>query len=77
MITTKATSQNPVLECVICKDKTDLRECLSQRQIEEGFDGLKRGLYVQRAFPSLPADIRELFISSICGSCYNEAFNEE
>lgn len=34
----------------------------------------KRGKLVQNAFPYLSADERELFVSGICGTCFDEMF---
>jgi len=34
------------------------------------------GAMIQHAFPELSADVRELFISGICGPCFDKLFRE-
>lgn len=34
------------------------------------------GILIQRAFPKLSVDLRELLISGICGKCYDDMFKD-
>lgn len=34
------------------------------------------GALVQDAFPNMPVDHREMFISGVCGECFREMFPE-
>jgi hypothetical protein len=36
----------------------------------------QRGMLIQQAFPDLPASLRELMISQICGTCFDKLFDE-
>lgn len=56
--------------------------CNTERYIEVDTNALKEwrenGMHVQKAFPNVSADDRELFfISSICGNCWEELFPED
>jgi hypothetical protein len=42
---------------------------------QEQYDSWKDGEFVQKAFPHLSADERELFISGICDGCWKEMNN--
>lgn len=78
MIKKKLTTSDPVLSCIICSDKVDLRDHLSGQEIEEGFKRLyEEGLHVQSAFPTLSSGVREMFISGICNRCFEDLFTEE
>lgn len=35
------------------------------------------GMYIQRAFPYLKPEQRELFLSGYCSDCWDELFKEE
>lgn len=37
----------------------------------------KSGKYIQDVMPYLSADDRELFISGICGECYDKLYDKE
>jgi hypothetical protein len=55
-------------------------ECGINRQIEVPDDGYiqwQRGELIQNALPSVNIGDRELLISGICGSCFDEMFPEE
>jgi len=40
-------------------------------------DWQKSGQHIQDYFPQLSADQRELFITGICGKCFDAMFSEE
>lgn len=57
------------------------RKCKKYTPVEitdEQFIKLKEGKeLVQRVLHDKPAEIRELFISNICGDCWDDLFKEE
>lgn len=46
---------------------------------QEGYDAWDqgRGVFVQKAFPELTADERELLISGTCGKCWGDIMGSE
>lgn len=57
-----------------CKDcGTEFKFCFTPVQ----WDRYMKGHHVQRVFPELSDDDRELFISGICGKCFDALFGEE
>ena len=67
-IETERVSQGTVIvpiNCVICGTRYFIKV------IRSDYEDWKNGKFVQTAFPYLSADIRELFISGICGYCFN------
>lgn len=40
-------------------------------------DKRNKGMLIQEAFPYLSADMREMFITGICGKCYDKIFGVE
>ena len=42
----------------------------------EGFKKWQSGELIQKALPELSGDEREMLITGICGSCWNELFSE-
>lgn len=74
----KLTTSDPVLSCIVCSDKVDLRDHLTDQQVEEGLRKLyEEGLYVQCAFPTLSSGVREMFLSGICNRCFEDLFTGE
>lgn len=57
--------------CPICRCFTDV--CLNI----EDYNRQKNGELIQNAMPYLNAEEREMLISGICPSCWNNMFNEE
>lgn len=54
--------------------------CSSVESIEVNIDDIAKynaGAFVQDAFPDMPHDIRERFISGICGVCWDTLFQDE
>jgi hypothetical protein len=43
----------------------------------DGWNAWNRGELIQRCFPDMDADRREILISGICGTCFEELFKEE
>lgn len=41
------------------------------------FYNWQTGSLIQDCFPHVPPDVRELLISKICGSCFDDIFNLE
>lgn len=41
---------------------------------ENDYVNYKNGFLVQRAFPYLSSEDREILVSGICGSCWNKIF---
>lgn len=76
----KFKESNKIL-CECCRCKTNYAIQLTQ----EDFTSFERwendiSMMIQDALPNLDKEMRELFISGICGSCFNELFsnyNEE
>lgn len=44
---------------------------------KKDFDRWKKGTPIQEALHYLPADQRELFLSGICGTCFDKLFPPE
>lgn len=59
------------IQCRVCKEYIQISATPSQVQ------AWKEGLLIQKAMPNVPADERELLISGICGSCFDEMFQED
>lgn len=36
-----------------------------------------KGMHIQTAMPDQPADVRELCISGVCGTCFDKMFEED
>lgn len=45
--------------------------------VEEDYEEWRGGEFVQKAFPYLSTDQRELLISGICGTCFDGMFPDE
>lgn len=60
------------VRCIICKkiQNIDLTESQAQRITMRG----SSGELVQNIIPNLPASEREIFVSQVCGTCYDEMF---
>ena len=43
----------------------------------EGLKKREQGELIQNCFPTLSADERELFVSKICGTCFDAMFKED
>lgn len=58
-------------ECKLCK---------TSRTIEvkkDDYEKVQQGEHIQNAMPYLTADERELLISGICGTCFDEMFGDD
>lgn len=56
------------------------RTCQTTQMIvvsESGYEAWNNGECIQNVMPELTADERELLISGICGTCFDEMFLEE
>ena len=56
------------------------RECKKRfviSVVKQDYEDWRQGLLIQKAFPYLSADIRELLISGICPECWKEMFGDE
>ena len=53
-------------ECIVCYKSFEFT------LTEEQNNRLKAGEKIQRVFPRMKADERELFISNICGKCFDK-----
>jgi hypothetical protein len=58
------------ITCRSCKEESTF-DITTQQWLE-----IKRGKKIQDVLPNLSVDERELFISKICGSCYDRMFAE-
>lgn len=58
-------------KCKICEDEFDLDVTSSQ------LFQWKQGALIQRVFPYLNADERELIMTGMCGKCYDELFYDD
>ena len=71
-VTRKGTILKPRLElcfqCFSCK-KDFLVEVP-----EEQYNDWRQGALVQEAFPEMPVSQRELFVSGMCGECFDDMF---
>ena len=76
-MTVQITLDNPVLTCVVCGSKTDLRDYLTPAQLKEGLYAYSYGKYVQTAFPTLSSGVRELLISQTCEPCFDSLFRDD
>ncbi len=62
------------------KIKVECRLCHTVKELEvdeQAYTNWKNGMLIQRAFPTMSMDDRELLISKTCGKCWNEIFGEE
>jgi hypothetical protein len=59
------------VSCVQCKEAFVLP--VTQQQIE----AWQRGALIQKAMPNLLKDERELFISGLCGKCFDATFADD
>ncbi len=55
------------VQCIDCRKVYDIPVTVDAYQ-----RWLNHGELAQRAFPSLTADQREILISGLCGSCFDE-----
>jgi len=62
---------NISMTCRHCKKEYVMR--VSQADLENR----NKGMLVQEAFPYLSADLREMFITGICGKCYDAMFRDD
>jgi hypothetical protein len=58
-------------KCVCCGEEYTVKVH------EEDYEKWKDGELVQVAFPYLTADERELFITGICGICFDDLFKRK
>ncbi len=58
------------IKCIQCK------ETHSFTILEENFDKWRNGELIQNCFTTLDEDDRELFISGMCGRCFDELVPE-
>lgn len=59
--------------------KVPCRNCDTATAIEmdsAAHDQWRNGLLIQKAFPDMPDDQRELLISGICGACWDNLFGD-
>jgi len=70
MKTVKQETQMKTLEkeCIFCKNKVEVKVK------ESDYENWKKGSHIQDAFPYLKPDEREIFISGICGKCFDNMF---
>lgn len=59
------------IPCIICH-----RQVKTGVTPQEWNDHIKSGKYIQDSFPSLPAGIREMFLSRICSTCWDKMYDE-
>lgn len=57
-------------QCRMCKEVHQLEVT------QEGIEKYQQGEYIQKCFPNLNADQRELLISGTCGTCFDKMFAE-
>lgn len=51
--------------------------CAQQNPVvvpKESWERFQSGVFVQRAFPDLPPEEREMLLSGFCPTCWNEMF---
>jgi len=60
----------------ITKQCTKCRTLIEFTVSEEGYLKYIKGAHVQNAFPDLSSELREMFISGICPTCWDEMFND-
>ena len=56
------------------------RQCVKEyvmRVSQTDLENRNKGMLVQDAFPYLSADMREMFITGICGKCYDAMFRDD
>tara|TARA_R100001244_G_scaffold116626_1_gene86742 strand:- start:1577 stop:1801 length:225 start_codon:yes stop_codon:yes gene_type:complete len=73
MTTTKQKGEkmsNYVLECVACSQEKSIAANSSD------VEAWRNGKLIQNALPYLDADQREMFISGVCGECWEKMFKE-
>lgn len=65
--------------CRGCRDvkSIDMNKCGSYDDVVQKIAAWRAGSLIQRVFPELNADERELMISGTCGECWNIMFAEE
>lgn len=59
--------------------KVICRTCNKEYEINANTQDLidwQDGKHIQNAMPYVPADLRELLISGICGNCFKKMFKE-
>jgi len=61
---------NYVLECVACSQEKSIAANSSD------VEAWRNGKLIQNALPYLDADQREMFISGVCGECWEKMFKE-
>ena len=60
--------------------KKTCEQCKELHQIhvyKKDYEAWKNGKHIQNAMSYVPGDIRELLISDICGSCFDELFDNK
>ena len=60
-----------------CAFSYECRECHEVTVLNLDFDDVcrwKGGELIQKVFPQLSEDVRELMISQVCGKCFAELF---
>ncbi len=60
-------------QCIVCGTTTSI--VIPAREWEAWDRG--SGLHIQDAMPSVSSDLRELILSSVCGSCFDGMFEFE
>lgn len=56
-------------ECVMCKEKTTITLTLKEAErISEGKE------LIQNIVPNMAPELREMFISGVCGKCFDNMF---
>ena len=60
-----------ITTCPFCGRENSINVC------EEDYSAWQNGALVQDAFPYLLADEREMLISGICPTCWNDTFFDE
>lgn len=58
-------------KCMTCK------KVITVKVDYKDYDDWRAGKLIQKAFPYLTADEREIMISQICGKCFDKQFGEE
>lgn len=59
------------VDCYKCK------KIFTVSVMKNDYEDWRQGLVIQKAFPYLPPELRELLISHICPVCWHEIFWEE
>ena len=71
IITVEGKAVGIAVTCRVCS--TEHRFILDKEQ----YFNWQAGMVIQQAFPEMDPDIRELLISSICGTCFDNMFKDE